>query len=104
MAAAVDRIEAHRDAVLHVAADGVDEAAAHVGHDIAVAGRVVDAPPHGARLGIPPGRTGGARGEQGPRPRRAPAGAATGRSLAWRGRFAVTTRAGDLGAARRDAG
>src|SRR5579883_3572692 len=58
-AARIGGIEAHGDAVLHVAADRLDEAAAHAGDDVAMADRVVDASPRGARIGIAPGRAGG---------------------------------------------
>src|SRR6478735_7580383 len=43
VAARIGGIEAHGDAVLHVAANGLDEAAAHAGDDVAMAHRVVDA-------------------------------------------------------------
>src|SRR6185503_6470348 len=45
-------IEAHGDTVLHIAADCLDEPAAHAGDDVAMAHRVVDAPPRRARIGI----------------------------------------------------
>src|SRR6267142_6550154 len=63
-AARIDRIEAHRHAVLDVAADRLDVAAAHVGDDVAMAGGVVDAPPRGARIGMAPGRPGGAGADE----------------------------------------
>src|SRR5258708_27855672 len=53
--ARIDGIEAHGHAVLHVAADRLHIAAAHVGDDVAMAGGAVDAPPRGARIGMAPG-------------------------------------------------
>src|SRR5260370_387486 len=56
----IDGIEAHGHAVLHIAADRLEVAAALIGDDVAMGGGAVDASPRGARIGVAPGRSGGA--------------------------------------------
>src|SRR5262249_57136198 len=63
-AARVDGQETHRDAVLHVAADRLDVAAAHVSDDVAMARRAGDGPPRRALVGMPPGRSGRAGADE----------------------------------------
>src|SRR5260370_13280356 len=56
----MDGIGARGRAVPHIAADRLEVAAALMGEDVAMGGGAVDASPRGARIGVAPGRSGGA--------------------------------------------